>query len=395
MILIIFFSGKFEVWTRRDDLIGLVQTTAALAAVGLAVLTLIQEIRNRNRYLKLLLAGVTVAFLLATLTGWLAVLTIKPGEHDLRSLSVRFLILGVIYLAVGTSGISLAPWDRRSKAVSFARLYDYSFFVLPLGSFLLWSRDLSLAAVTIVLSLGGMVYLVCGAVVLMILAWRVRPYEELLGERAFEIIRDFRDQHQAGTKTPELVTLDYLRSQLRSDNDTLRDAINALRREDRIIEVVPRFYYLPISRSETDQGRREVRNFEVVVAASSMSGTFSWGEIDAFISRKLRLPLEVVSGYFNPDLQDLLNEEFVRSDGSANGQKYYVHFKIAAIALFRQLLKSPELEAHWKNTWLSSEEEESLGNEILNQFSCFPAPDSLTNLPRIIAESVWKLRAQI
>lgn len=301
LLLVFFYSGAFEFATKREDFLSLIETTAGLSALALAVLAFLHEMGSRDRYLKLALASLTLVFLLATTTGLLTTLTF-PANEGFRALRFRFLVVGLVYVGVAVSGVAvirLAPFTRvpLEKMAKVQTAYDYSVFLVPVSAFALWSRDTSLAAVTITLSLGGLVLLLCSVAVLLIAVWRQRTHEEDLQERVLETLRNVRERHQQGGEHPEPVSLAYLRSRLLSNEETLLDAIEGLRAEDRLVQVDYHEYYI-LEDSDWDRCAREISAHSAFLLGGKTDDK-PWDDIVTELVQRLHLPRQVHSQVFH------------------------------------------------------------------------------------------------
>src|SRR6266852_3941037 len=115
----IIWSRKIQLWIKRDDIIGLAQTTAAMAAISLAIVTVLQEKRSRERYTRAVLWLITAVFVVATCSGWLDVLTRNPSSEKVEPLVLHVTIgVGVFCFAWGGGYFALYSLRRnRGPAV--------------------------------------------------------------------------------------------------------------------------------------------------------------------------------------------------------------------------------------------------------------------------------------
>lgn len=152
--LIILWS-RINLFVKREDIIALAQTTSALAAISLTGLTILQDRGTAQRFLRILLAAITLVFVLATTVAWISVLLITVPEFQ----NVR-LTIGVVigYFFVGYGVASLTAVRRELRVIGFLLPFSIPFD-------LAFART-DLFAVAIALSLGGMIYLLMSSAVL-------------------------------------------------------------------------------------------------------------------------------------------------------------------------------------------------------------------------------------
>jgi len=160
-VLIILWSD-INVFVKREDIIGLAQTTSALAAISLTGLTILQDRGTTQRFLRVLLAAITMIFVLATTVGWISVLLVTISDFQPVKLTVGvFIGLGFTFYGA----VSFLPPDTFGVRVLGFMIP----FVLPL-QLVLFPRDLF--AVTLALSLGGMIYLLVSSAALTLVTWK-------------------------------------------------------------------------------------------------------------------------------------------------------------------------------------------------------------------------------
>jgi hypothetical protein len=368
ILLIFFYSRLFEAWFKRDDLIGLAQTVAGLAAVALAIITIVQETGSRDRFLKLLLAAITLLLLLATLLGWLAVFTIEPVEKNGGTkLLLRVVMVAGVYLALGASGIGVAITGRRKSAKIHA-VYDYSPFVAPFVAFAIWSPQGSLTGIAIALSVGGMAYLVVSTIVLLLSLWGARTHQEDLESQVIGILEGARVKPKSGgSRQP--VALDYLRNKLTSNDETLLELLNRLCREDRIFRVDDQAYFI-LRAWDWSQCKGFLLEFDVIVLPERAADSL-WDDIAREIGEQLYLPDSVVKTYFAERIREFVEKEFKL---------------IALTDLPQGKLYFKEHTKPWPDLTLWKEDREGAGRVILNCYKCLPSSgaSSTSTLGQII-----------
>jgi len=323
-ILIVFTNvGKFSVSVKRDDFLPLISTTAALAAIAIAILTYLKETASRDRYLKLALAGLTTMFLLATITGFLSAFTFSTADQHFEKLHLRFIVLGFFYIGVaaiipfGTVLTKLGPIILSATAV-VERIQDYSFFLAAAATFVVWTSEFSLAAVTIVATLGGMVLLLSSSAVMLVSVAHAKTYQEELEERIVETLRGARQSQQPLGLIPHEVPLSQLRNQLHSNDETLLDAIENLKSEDRIVKVgYERSYYI----LEVEDEARVVDTIlkhDVVVLSKKLDAE-QWEPLLRALEEHTRLPRRVLHEYFGETIRKCVEQNF---DGKGIGASW-------------------------------------------------------------------------
>lgn len=358
ILLLFFYTRLFEVWFKRDDLIGLAQTVAGLAAVALAIITIVQETGSRDRFLKLLLAAITLMLLLATLVGWLAVFTIEPVEKNGGTkLLLRMVIVAGVYVALGLSGIGAAV-SGRHKSTSIHAAYDYSPFVAPFVAFALWSPQAPLTGIAIALSVGGMAYLVVSTIALLFCLWQARTHQENLEPQVLAILEAARLKPSSGGRR-QPVTLDDLRSNLMSNDDTLLELLRHLRREDRLFEVGYHAYYI-LREKDWSRCRDVLLEFDVIVLPDKLDDSL-WNEIAQQVGEQLYIPDIVVKAYFGQRIKEFVKNEFKL---------------IAATNLPQGKLYFKEHTNPWPDLTLWKADPKGAGQVILNNYKCLPSTGS-------------------
>ncbi len=314
-ILILFgYTGRFALSVKRDDFLSLISTTAALAAITLAILTYLHETASRDRYLKLVLAGLTLLFLLATATGFLTALAYRPFDQQFRTLNFRFLVLGFFFIGAALP-MPLAAFVARMSPMAarvvarFGGRYDYSLFAAAAATFAVWSSEVSLLAVTIVATLGGMVLLLCSTAVMLVSLWRARSHQEVLEDQIVEALRGARQIQQEGKSVPQEIPLSYLRNRLRSNDETLLEAIEALQSEDRIVKVgYDRKYYI-LEPGDWKRIADAILSHEVVILGESLDAK-CWESLFARLEERTRLPKQLLREYFAETMQEYVRGNF-------------------------------------------------------------------------------------
>jgi hypothetical protein len=269
ILIVLFCLGQFRVWVKRDDLIALAQTTAAVASIAIAVLAYLHDVGSRDRFFRLFLAALAFVLLLGAITGWLAALTMKPAvppspEPEFTGLAMRFLAVGAIFSCAGVSG-GIAVW-RGAGWPLFQVRFDYSFFSSPLvvlAAFGVWPTNGSLVGIALALSIGAIAYLVCFLVVLFCFVWREKSYDERIVERVLGTLTSMRAEGVEGKRAPAAVDVDDLKSILRSNDTTLTKALDTLLAEDRIFQVDRR--YCALERADWDRCLDALQQFDLVV----------------------------------------------------------------------------------------------------------------------------------
>lgn len=163
--ILIFTSKQYSIALKRDDIINLAQTTSALAGIALAALAIIQK---KEVFLKMLLALVTLIFVLATTTAWLTAIIVGGTASEVQNLHLKYsLCCGIIFIFYGGLRISASLPDVLNESLSipvntWGKWRKYSrgtAFILPIFLVDIWSNDAYSFGPTVALSIGGMIYL--------------------------------------------------------------------------------------------------------------------------------------------------------------------------------------------------------------------------------------------
>lgn len=368
-ILILFFClGQFSVWVKRDDLIALAQTTAAVASIAIAVLAYLHDVGSRDRFFRLFLAALAFVLLLGTITGWLAALTMKPSvpsstEPEFTGLALRFLAVGSIFCCTGVSG-GIVVW-RGARWPLLQVRFDYSFLSSPLvvlAAFGVWPTKGSLVGIALALSIGAIAYLVCFLVVLFCFVWREKSYDECIVERVLETLTSLRAEGVEGKRAPAAVNVDDLKSILRSNDTTLTRALDKLLAEDRIFQVDRRYYAL--DGSDWARCLDALQQFDLVVFGSKVKRAAE------ALAKTLRLPSELVMSHLLPDA---LRQKYICFYTSAS--PVYLDPKVVT----RAELASIVAEAVGQDFSLRFTETKDdlqnnfIGTQIRERFRCLPS----------------------
>src|ERR1700675_973586 len=376
LLIILGYTHRFTMLVKRDDFLPLTSTTAALAAIALAILTYLHETASRDRYLKLDLAGLTSLFLLATTTGFLAAITFGSTE---KTLHVRFVLLGLLYLCTAAT-LPVGALLQRLNPIVLSMVshvgvaYDHSIFLAAAATFVVWSSDVSFAAVTVVATLGGMMLLLCSTFVMLVTLWRTRTHREDLEEQIVEKLRSARRKQQEGSSTPQEIPLSYLRNCLLSNDETLLDAIEGLQSEDRIIQVGHLHYYI-LEPDDWQLVEQKVLTHEAVVLSDKVDGE-CWKSIFDALERETRLPKQLLREYFSERIRQCVSEHFDsrgRLEAETYGRdpeaKLELCIKPGAFDRLRMTLKSEIAKL------VPNDLTESVGEMELGVLSSLPAID--------------------
>jgi hypothetical protein len=364
MLLLFFCLGQFNVWVKRDDLIALAQTTAAVASIAIAVLAYLHDVDSKDRFFRLFLAALTFVLLLGTLTGWLAALTMRPPVPpstgpEFTGLALRFLVVGSIFFCTGVSG-GLVVW-RGAWPLLQVR-FDYSFFSSPLvvfAAFAIWPVNASLAGITLALSIGAIVYLICFLIVLFFFVWRgtaEKSYHERIVERVLETLRSMRALGVTGNRAPAAVEIGELKSILHSNDTTLKSALDALLAEDRIFQVGSGYYALETA--DWENCLANLQKFNVVV--------FKKGAADE-LAKTLGLPSELVMSHLLPDA---LSKKYILVSDRQGSPVYLdpdVVTRAELASIVAEANKQPthgRTKSDWRDDWI--------GERIRRTFKCLP-----------------------
>jgi hypothetical protein len=377
MLIIVGYTHRFTLSVKRDDFLPLTSTTAALAAIALAILTYLHENANRDRYLKLALSGLTSLFLLTTTTGFLTALTFGSGE---KTLHVRLVILGFVYLCmssafpIGVTLRKLSPFIL-SVVTRAEKTYDYSIFVAVAATFVVWSSDVSLTAVTVVAALGGMVLLVCSTAVMFVTLWHAKPHQEVLEDRIVETLKNAHRNQQQGNSTPQVISLSYLRNYLLSNDDTLLDAIENLQSEDRILEVEHQQFYC-LQPGDWQMVENSVLACEAVVLGNRFDDE-CWNSIFRRLEAETRLPKQFLQQYFVERISDFVRANFefrkkVSSGEYGHGAELELRTKFGAIDRIYTTLKAAVTPVMKKRKVYVTEYYDEIGLITLRLLNCLP-----------------------
>ncbi len=88
LIVVFAYSRSMTALVGRDDLLQLLQASAALSAVILAILALLEQMGSRDRYLKMALSGLLICFVAATVSSLLSALA-TPRETGIQNIQFR------------------------------------------------------------------------------------------------------------------------------------------------------------------------------------------------------------------------------------------------------------------------------------------------------------------
>jgi hypothetical protein len=310
---IVLYVGSFSFAIRRDDLFSLTQMTAGLGALALAVLAFLTETASRDRYLKLLLAGLLILFLSVTTTGLLSAWTEYSAEQSFRILHFRVLVVlafGICYAGVGFAGLltNLPPLRRRPLALRVQGLYDDSIFIIPAGLLGFWPTALSIAGVTVLASMAGLVLLLVSAIVLLVTVWRARTHGEQLQHRILEILQSIRSEHRRPEADLQPVSLDYLRNRLLSDDMPILEEIRELRRDGRMVEVGSCSYY--VLEPADLQRCTDALASRGVVLLGAKPDEMPWTAMLDFLSRETSMPVSILQEYFAESIREFVGRNY-------------------------------------------------------------------------------------
>jgi hypothetical protein len=310
---VIFYFGSFSFAIGRGDFFSLTQTTAGLGALALAVLAFLTETASRDRYLKLLLAGLLILFLSVTTTGLLSAWTEYSAEQNFKILHFRVLVVfvfGIGYAGVGFTGLltNLPPLHRRPLALRVQGLYDYSIFIIPAGLLGFWPTALSIAGVTVLAAVAGLVLLLVSAIVLLVTVWRARTHGEQLQRRILEILQSIRAEHRRSEADPQPVSLDYLRNRLLSNEATILEEIEELRRDDRLVQVGYRAYYV-LEPADLQRCTSALASRNVILLGAKPDET-PWTAVLDFLSHETSVPSSVLREYFAENITEFVGQNY-------------------------------------------------------------------------------------
>jgi hypothetical protein len=369
-ILILFFClGQFRVWVKRDDLIALAQTTAAVASIAIAVLAYLHDVGSKDRFFRLFLAALAFVLLLGTITGWLAALTMKPPvppstEPEFTGLALRFLAVGSIFFCTGVSG-GLVVW-RGARWPLLQVRFDYSFLSSPLvvfAAFAIWPTNASLVAIALALSIGAIAFLVCFLVVLFCFVWREKSYDEHIVQRVLETLTSIRAEGVEGKQAPAAVKVDDLKSILRSNDTTLTRALDTLLAEDRIFQVDCRYYAL--ERADWARCLDALQQFDVVVFGNKEKRAAEE------LAKTLRLPSELVMSHLLPDA---LRQKYIFASHT-NASPVYLNPRVVTRAELASIVAEAvrqDFSRRPYNVTQDGAQNDFIGKRIQERFKCLP-----------------------
>lgn len=370
---VVLYFGSFSFAIRRDDLFSLAQMTAGLGALALAVLAFLTETASRDRYFKLLLAGLLILFLLVTTTGLLSAWTEYSAEQNFKILHFRVLVVlafGICYAGVGLTGLltNLPPLLRRPLALRVQGLYDYSIFIIPAGLLGFWPTALSIAGVTVLAAMAGLVLLLVSAIVLLVTVWRARTHGEQLQQRILEILQSIRAEHRHRGTDPQPVSLDYLRNRLLSNEATILEEIEELRRDDRLVQVGYHAYYV-LEPADLQRCTDALASRNVILLGAKLDETL-WTEVLDLLSRETSLPSSVLREYFAGNITEFVEHNYEKIGMIAYPEDAVVWLRPGALDTARS-----EIRARLKSLIMkdgSGQDIRTIGHLAIEVLGCAP-----------------------
>ena len=155
------FIFEIPTFLKRDDFSGIAQTAANLSAICLTLFTLVHMLSSKDHYLKLILATLSLEFVSATFLSMLVLATTDITVIEPFRQTVTMTLLIVIVAAIGFVGVVSANIDwfssasnptkfgfplkiriSRPKIKITGHVIDYSTFVLPFATVILWAQPL-------------------------------------------------------------------------------------------------------------------------------------------------------------------------------------------------------------------------------------------------------------
>jgi hypothetical protein len=187
-------------------------------------------------------------------------------------------------------------------------LYDYSIFIIPAGLLGFWPTALSIAGVTVLAAMAGLVLLLVSAIVLLVAVWRARTHGEQLRHRILGILQSIRAEHRRRGTDLQPVSLDYLRNRLLSNEATILEEIEELRRDDRLVQVGYHAYYV-LEPADLQRCTDALASRNVVLLGAKLDET-PWTAVLDFLSRETSVPSSVLREYFAENITEFVGRNY-------------------------------------------------------------------------------------
>lgn len=373
----------------RDDFIGISQLTSSIAAICLAIFPLIQVATPKSYYLKLAIASLSMNFVLATLLSFLALATTDINNAQPFHQTIRLWILTGILLTFSITGISQFALFTNRIAIAIGRLRlidklrpyfphfkfsgkvtDYSSLVFPFIVILVWSNPLNLVSATIVLTIGGLVYLVVLSATFALQSLHPPVSEDdKMKFLILEILKDFhikRFEEANSDNTYDLISIEEIRNslvkrQIFKNERYLQQLVEEMAEENLMYVRYNKCYIFPTSNSfEKIAGILDTTSMLITGSVDERYNHFTYDGIEStflvgFLSSKTKFPPEIISNFFLPTAYKELNAsfDFLLSSNEVDNSEQDSQFIMYA--------KSKNI----KNLWMDLESQQELNKQAL------------------------------